>query len=815
MPTFEELMQQRQSTAPEVTLSPLEQAILKRKEALGAAPAPVAPEPNPLSPTSALQYGWQRLTEQDVPPGDYWVEQARRHAVALGGSVGAIYGLRGGAALGAATGGPVGAGVGALAGTTLGGGLGVVAGTFAPEFTLGVMEDFGLVPPGTKEAIGRPMEEQLRMARGEAYLDAELGFLGQLPRQLIGRPLARATTRPGKFAPSTTGAKMPGQELARAAQAELGVTLMPWQVGGARAARAFLGVWGRFPIVSRPARQTPAVLGSARFTSGQRTTEAQLVENLERLPEKGGGHVRQPYDLSHAILQDAKELHGKWSNYFRTKYGAVWDAAEKNGVGVRLDNTRASALQIIHDINKRAATEGGVPAVGESRRAVVSWLEKNVLNLDATQQLRGLDTLVQEIDAQFLKEESKQNKFLLGKLNELRSAAVRDMTESVVPLPRHGGYGLAGIGLPTDIRRAEGMAPGAPSPMGAPLGPSGIPFAGPGPTLGTIAEGPGEYTAVTAQEIARRLRELDSQYSNVMSTIFETSTAKKFGRVERRGLTGTVWDPVTATPIGQLANVTLDMEDPTVVSELFALMKPQTQKDLVSSVLQEGMAQSWQQTREGFGSVGVRFNTDHFLDYFGFAHGKGARADVIREMLKQTDSPLSMDTLQLLAKTMDAASLTALPDPSVFMARRAQLGGGRAVITGMLGGLAGGSVSRTGAVHDTVRAGLIGMTISFLGVRGFIRAISNPAGSKALRFALREETGLGVFRANVLRLLRLGVSSYTDAFRHEGADVETVREVQKTGSTFGDALDKELQALESLSKRTSPFPPGPNPPIAQ
>ena len=790
MPTFEERLAARQaSQAPTPTLSPLEQTLAARKAAREQATLPEQTK-NPLA--APFEGAWQRLTETDVPPGEYATEHARRSAVALLGSIGAVQGLR--------TGGAIGGGPGALAGSLAGGMAGVGLGTFAPEFGMEIAESLGLMPPGSVEQFGRPLQERVRMAKGEMYLDSLFGVFGNLPRFAVGRPLSRAVTKPGKQAPSSTGMKIKGEELAQRAQDELGITLMPWQVGGARAGRAFLSVWGRFPIVSRAAREKPMFGKRLRFTSGQRVSEQQALEFMESVPGQSGGTVRKPYDLSHAIFSDAQGLLKEFDNYFKPRYEAAWDRAEKMGVGVKLDNLRAAALETIYDIRKRAAVDAsGDPAIGKSRQEVIAWIENNILKLNPEQKLRGLDEIVSEIDATFLREEAKQNRFLLGQLNKLRGAAIKDMEENIIPLT----YAGPGSGLPTTTMVTPGMegqarAGFAPAPGG--------------PALESIQTGQGEYRAISAKDVADELRDLDRQYSNLLETVFETSTAKKFGRVERRGLRGVVWDSAQTTPIGQLAKITLDMEDPNVVSELFALMRPETRADLLASTLEEGMTQSWKQTKEGFGSVGTKFDTDHFLEFFGFAPGKAARADVIGEMLKQTGSPLDMDTFKLLGQTLDAISLTALPDPSVFMARRAQIGGARAVLTGSLGGLAGGKVAKGGkAVSSAVKGLILSMGVSYFGIRGFIRALSNPAGAKALKNALREEAGLGVVRSNYLRLFRLAASGYADAARDEIGDVEAVRDVQTKTKAFEEAIDKELRALDALSKRTTSV----KPPVAE
>src|SRR5690606_39673734 len=58
---------------------------------------------------------------------------------------------------------------------------------------------------------------------------------------------------------------------------------------------------------------------------------------------------------------------------------------------------------------------------------------------------------------------------------------------------------------------------------------------------------------------------LDTEFSHTMSELFETSVAKRFGSVERRGLRGVGTDKTTRMPVDQLARSVVNLNSPQAI----------------------------------------------------------------------------------------------------------------------------------------------------------------------------------------------------------------------------------------------------------
>lgn len=786
MPSLAERLQQRLEDSP-AQESGLEALLRRRTEKPSEEAMRFLAAEEPEGVTGLPRRAWQRLRETDVPQGKSpELEVARTSGIAAGSAVGSFAGLRTPIAPG-----PLGIAINPVTGSIVGGALGAGFGAIAPEFSLQVAESLGLIPYGTTKEYGRPLEERRRMALGEAALDAHFGILSNIPR-FGGRTIARAMTGPQgplrreEMQTLTGGPKpMTGQELAETALEKFGIELMPWQVARRGAASAFLTVAGRFPLIGAPAKKTPFFGRPLRYTTGQRKSEEQALQALHELPIKVG-EVKEFPDLSSAILSDAQGLLGSFKDYFRREYETLWKLADQHGVSVDLANTRTKSREVVREMVSKAPKDAaGNPRLSETHRLLISYLENNVDNLSPIQSLKALDGLITNLDEFMTKIEPKQFRFVQAQINDLRNAALKDFTENLVPMPRT----VAPTGLPTDITAAPGMA----QHMGR------VPPAG-APTMGATETYPGVFEVVTPELIASKIRRIDQEFSDVMTTLFETSTAKKFGRVERKGLRGMVWDPVTATPVGKLADMVLDLDDPKAISELFEIVSPQTRRDITASVLENGMARSWKEQSGAMGELGFKFDTKAFNEYFGLSEsGTSARATTVKKMLDAAGSDITFEDVKLLGRTMDAIATTAQPSASSFIARRAQIGGSKAVIAGLAGGMVGTSAASSAAGYASggMAGAALGMLVSFVGVRGLIRALSNPSGSRSLRNAIRPDAELGVIRANVLRLGRAAWNIWREDLRKDNAvDATKMSELNKMYDAFEEGLNKNLKMME-------------------
>lgn len=761
----------------------------------------VAPEPGP-GLLKASQMAGQRLMGTDVPP-----ERSRAMEVARPSAVGplAVAGAVGGFKAGAAgMGTPLAPIVNPITGSLIGGMAGAGLGAVAPEAGLWMGTKLGLIPQEVADAHSRSKEELRRMALGEMALDLHFGVFGTgmtglASRMLIWRPLARATTRPHRSpvtgekirGEAVSGKPMTGEDLAKEAHERLGITLMPWQVGKSPMARGILAVAGRFPWVGAPARTS--VFGTRlRGVSGQLRSEKEAITRAEAIPAKIG-EVKTDPELSAVILSDTEHLYNRFQSHYKQRYQQVWDLAEQAGVRVKLSHTHSKANELLRTMDRvQPSKVGGGQMIGEMRGRLKSFIENEIVPLEEVQSLKQLDTLVEEIDDFYKQLEPKQQASVQSQINELRNAALTDFEQSTIELPRWGT--AAEAGLPTTTTRDPStLFPSERMGMGGP--------AGPGPTMETMQTGPGQFEAVNAKGIANMVREIDAEYSNYLSFLFETSIAKKFGRVMHRGIRGHTWDPVTATPLGKLANFVLDTEDSKAISELFRLVDPRTRKDITASVLERGLAESWKEAPGVLGPGGMKFDTEAFSKYFGLTPTTKARHDALDQMLKEAGSPVSSDDIRLLGRAMESIAISALPSASTFIARRAQMGGLKSLTTGLLGGAAIGGA--TGDPGFAIKGAAIGSAFMFLGVRGFIRAISNPAGAKAFKDAIKEEGSLAMTRANWMRLVRSGTEAMIADVKEyiPNATEKDLEGIRKFSQEFQDAMDLEFRAVEAEEKQ--------------
>lgn len=706
----------------------------------------LGPEDRQMPPEAETIGGMlgQRLTGADVPPGkSYQVELARRNAIMLGGTAGGLLGAK----LPVAPG-PLGLIVNPATGAIIGSATGVAAGAVAPEFTLRIAEDLGVAPPGTTEKYGRSMEELQRMVRGEVGLDELFGFASWIPRAL-GGATASVLTKPSRTArmTSATTGEFTGKQLADQAYTRLGVSLLPFQVGPGKVGRALLVTMGNFGLVGATARG-PVYGQSIRQISGQRQVEGQLYDVMRGAPRRVG-NTRDFPDLGHAIMGDAQTLWRGYQDHFRQQYEAVWDAADAAGVRVRLNDTAAEAHRIINEAMSQSATRAGNPVLQGAREDMVRFIQER-LNLDQTQTMRGADLIKEEAIDGYIRrlEPGQKSNYLMTELNNLRNAVIRDMQTHVIPGPQ-------------------------------------------GQMVGMRTGVPGEFQAVGPQQIADRLRDIDQEYHDVMTSIFETSTAKLFNRVERKGLRGRVWDPTTTTPLGKLADITVQLNDPEGMRELARLTRPETFRDIAASVLERGFSSNMSKQASGQAEHVISFDPAGFAEYFGLGDRTSGRQRAIEEMLKQAHSPLTMDDIRLMHDTMAAIKDSPIGDAAAMASRRAVLGGMGAIVTGFTAGF---------AARHNLRDGIFGTILALVGVRGVIRAMGNPAGARSLRLGLQSNATLAQTRTSWVRFGRIAFDALAgDLARTQGAEPKDVKQLREQGTQWLRDIDRAFEDPRTIA----------------
>lgn len=626
--------------------------------------------------------------------------------------------LAGGVGLGTA-----GSAMGGAVGGLVGGTTGLILGTVAPEALLEVTEYLGISPPGARDARGLDAEEMRTVLEGEALLEvATLGGLSVL--RAGGRAVGQVLTLPSREALRT----------ATDAATRFGVEMLPVQVGNGRLARGFVAVMGRFPWV-----------GSSIQTAGRRA-ERQMAQAIDGLPERIAPTSSSVGDLSLKIFQDGRNLFKAFQKDIGARYDQVWQRAEEMGVRVSPEATLAKAQDIVARIAAETPTSG-VPAA--TKQLVLDYVQNEILPLlqapsarpvaqdvlatppgvtvlaverggPTTQTLRQMDGLVESIDDFIARLEPGQKKFAMSLMQQLRQAAQMDVFTN--------------------------------------------------------------YKGEGAEEVINAMRTLDQEFSTTMATIFETATAKSFGRVRRQGLTGSVMDETTRIPIDQLARAVVRLDSPQAMDELHRLVTPETFNDLTANVLRQSVDLSMRATGEG----GQAFNSTAFSKHLGLDKPTGDRFKSVKLMLERSGSVLTMGDLKTLAKAGEMIGSFEIPNVSTFIARRAVMGGRQSLFGAFLPGISAAGGFAAGGI-----AGAFMSLAMFVGGGKMVSAvISNPASARLLGQALKTEGTDLQRRMALIRALRLGINL-------SGAQTPGVTE-----EDMFQALDEAINYLDRLQNET-------------
>ena len=587
------------------------------------------------------------------------------------------------------------------AGTILGsrvpvapGAFGFVINPFTGAFVLGGAGAIaGTVAPETSmelaEAAGL-IPEGTREKFGRSETELAVMTKGEVGLELMTGAIGqfpRVVARP--MVRSSTGASKLSSDLAEFGSAKLKVDLLPFQAGEQGSiAQAVLNVAGRFPILGAPARG-PVFLAFLRSISGQRQVRGQALEAVKTLSGKIGDVSTFP-DLSHAILGDAQNLLSATLKKFGLQYDAVFALAKKSGVRVNPKQMRKAASEILQSIVDRSAiSQTGKRVLSGANKQLSEFLTgPNVKGLNQVQTLKSYDGAIQTLD-EFIKtaHNAKLPGIIIADLNKLRNAMLTDITTNIF------GRNAKAIGI--------------------------------------------------------EMRAIDSAYSGFLSSIFETSVAKKFGRVQKKGLRGAKFDPTTTTAIDGLAQHVLELNQPQAINELLNLMTLKTAKRVAATVVEQGLNKSLSQGAKAGEFV---FNLDAAKTFFGFADKSSGRLQAMTTLLKRTGSPFTIDDMRNTIEVFARVQSFNIADASTFVQRRL-------VLTGIAAG------ATFGILNNFEQAGpfAVGaLLFGLIGARGFARAVSNPAGAKAWRQAIRAETSLGNKRSAALRVLRFALTPEPD-----------------------------------------------------
>ena len=471
-------------------------------------------------------------------------------------------------------------------------------------------------------------------------------------------------------------------------------------------------------------------IGSPIRKSAQKA-EIQTIQSLHRNAARIGP-ISAWSDLSQSIWKDANTLLKKTNDMFKAQYEAIFRQADELNVFIAPGATVRKAEEIVGKIIKEAPVDvgGRVASPGPALEKVVKFIDTQILPLQET--VEGVTTTagqtLRQMDGLLTKIDQEIASFEPGQKRFAHSLMVQ--LRQAVQLDMVGNI----RGTDADIIRAS-------------------------------------------------LKATDESFSHTISQLFETATANKFAAVQRRGLRAVGIKKLTKTPIDQLSRTIVKLDSPQAIEELSRIVSTETMQRIAATTIDDAILSA--------GKKG-RFNADTFARRLGLDNLQSPRAKSLAKMLEHSDNPLTVQELADFTEAARVISDLEIPNVSTFIARRATIGGIRAIATGIVPGLA----LSGGAAAAWSIGGLAGAA-SFIGGTRLISAIiSNPASARALKQVLDVEAKTVVRRNAYLRALRIGINTMV-----ENGDVTDQQKanMEKAATLFMLEMNEQIKELTGES----------------
>ncbi len=508
---------------------------------------------------------------------------------------------------------------------------------------------------------------------------------------------------------------------------EEGIWLTPIQVGNRQIAKGYVFIFGRLPA-----------FGGRKIAKAVRANEQQYREALESLPQRLAPLATWD-KVSSAIARDAKSVVKTFKDQISTEYEKVWKLADDLGVTVRPDNIFATADSIMARLEKKRQTKivekvvqlPGGPAVQQTTKKgkfpadvkpVVDFIREEILPMKG--KITG-DVAGQTFRQMDALAEKAQN--MLAKLDPADQREARKWM--------------------TDIMQAI--------------------------QTDALQNAIGPEARAVREEILR----LDAKFSKFWQEIGETATAKKFTAVEKKGLKGADFDSATRLPVDQLANMVRAIDSPDVARELKNLVTPETYNQVVGTYLQDAF-------ERGFVTIGDevnKFSPDEFAKALGLDKSTSSRRQAVAEMLKLSDSNMTLETLDELVEMGKTLQDVDVPNISVFLARSATLGGLRSLINRLVPGAVGaGAAVQSGFLGVGFMTAMVGI----VGNRAVMKALADPANAQLTRHVFDRDAANIIRKQAMVKFLKTVIQDMSqDDLRQTGVGGTRTR-TDLTGTRF-------------------------------
>lgn len=439
---------------------------------------------------------------------------------------------------------------------------------------------------------------------------------------------------------------------------------------------------------------------SGKLVKRGEKAEKQFISSLEGMPQLIQPIQQTADELGIRMFRDAKNLAKSISKDFNRRYDEVFKLADKFQTRVFTNNMTSKGAKIIHKIKNDAPmvkdkkTGKLKPAkLSPTNAAVVKFINQKILpTKGAPQTLKGIDNLMQEVD-EFIKSlEPAQQKLARKLMFGLRQQGIRDIL--------------------TNMR---------------------------GPRSG---------------EITAMFRGIDRDFAITMTDILETATAKQFSKFTKKGLTGSVSDPITQVPIDTIADKLIHLKSPQNIADIRKLVTSETYSQITAKVLQSGIDASLVDL--GL-TAGHKFDLQKFERFFGLDNKLGTKYATVKKMLEVNKKGLSIKDIERISEAGRILGGMEIPNAASFVLRRTLLGGIHSFWGSIIPGATAGAAAGARKIFSMET---LMMAMMFLGGgRGISAAISNPNTARHLKDVMSEEISDVVRREKWIKVLRLSTEA--------------------------------------------------------
>ena len=459
-------------------------------------------------------------------------------------------------------------------------------------------------------------------------------------------------------------------------------------------------------------------IGTAAKRSAQ-TTDEQVKRILDEMPERVGP-LLSGSGLGFRIFDDANNLVKEVSKNFGEQYDDLFLRASKSGVEVVPRQTGEVIDGVLDNIKKNTPTSAGaITTPAKASNIAKRFIENNLSELD-NMSLGQADELLSKVDQAIASAPSSIKKQVAQKLNPVKGAIKADILNNM--------------------------------------------------------------TGEGSEQIGKELAELDGEFSNTMSTLFETATAKKFQSVKRQGLRGVDASSENATRVAvdKLSKIVTDLDSPQSIEELRRLVPKETFNQVAARSLSDAYSSALRETANG----ATELRPDKLERVFGLSGKSTSRKEAWAELLK--DSGYSQKNIETLVETTKKIHDAPVPNISTFIARRATIGGVKSVVNGAIPFLA---FTSGGAASGGGLGALLGGLTFLGGSRMLVNVMSNPTSARALKNVIEDETNLVQSRQSFVRMARVGINGMEEAgnITAEQAKELSTAASEYANSAFGDA----------------------------